>query len=417
MMNSTVPSPLRRAVASLFKKPWFPQVPIALALALLGLLHLIPVTDQAQSLHLHLLTPGSLRQDLVGVSLPGISQLSIGVFLLIISVGLWIRLQFAWLLSVLVLVLSVVLAALSMQSDRPIETWLLAYETLLMAWLLASHRQFSGRSFEFTTLAALVAVFVLFAYAVFGTYYLGAQFSPNIDNLVDAVYVSVVTMTTVGFGDFTPTTTDARLFLVSLILLSIALLSTAVGATLIPAMVNKIAQITTGRHIKVIRKNHYIIIGFSALASNTYRELVEHKEQVTVILAHKSDAAHFTADEIDVVTGDSGDLDTLREAGAEHAKAVLALTDDDSENAFIILAVKDLQIKAKTVVAVSQSKNLKRVRRVHPDMIIAPQVLGGELLTSVLTGERIDVRGIMDRLLGKATGTKAATDPDKEKTA
>ena len=134
-----------------------------------------------------------------------------------------------------------------------------------------------------------------------------------------------------------------------------------------------------------------------------------------MILTHKSDAAHFSAEEIDVVTGDSGDLDTLREAGAEDAKAVLALTDDDSENAFIILAVKDLQIKARTVVAVSQSKNLKRVRRVHPDMIIAPQVLGGELLTSVLTGERIDVKGIMDRLLGKVTGTKAAPDPDQKK--
>jgi voltage-gated potassium channel len=176
-------------------------------------------------------------------------------------------------------------------------------------------------------------------------------------------------------------------------------------------MVNKIAQITTGRHINVIRKNHYIIIGFSALASNTYRELVERKEQVTVILAHKSDAAQFTAEEIDVVTGDGGNLDTLREAGAEQAKAILALTDDDSENAFIILAVKELQIKAKTVVAVSQSKNLKRVRRVHPDMIIAPQVLGGELLTRMLTGERIDVKGIMGRLLGQSA---TSTDPEKK---
>ncbi len=396
-------------MASLAGKSWFPQVPVALALAVLGMLHLILVFDQAQSLQLHLLTPGSLRQDLEGVDLPGISQLSLGVFLLIISAGLWLRLQFAWLLAVLGLGLAIVLATLSLQSDSPVGIWQLVYETLLMGALLATHRQFSGGSFQLATLAALVAVAVLFAYAVFGIYYLGAQFSPNVNTLADAVYVSVVTMTTVGFGDFTPTTTDARLFLVSLILFSIALLSTAVGATLIPAMVSKIAQITTGRHINVIRKNHYIIIGCSALATNTYRELVERKEQVTVILAHKSDAAHFTSEEIDIVTGDGGDLNTLREAGAEQAKALLALTDDDSENAFIILAVKELQIKAKTVIAVSQSKNLKRVRRVHPDMIIAPQVLGGELLTSVLVGERIDVKGIMGRLLGQS-----ATKPDPE---
>ncbi len=415
-MLKTLRIRLRKIVSALSEKSWFPQLPIAvaLALALLGLLHLIPVVDQAQSLHIHLLTPGSLRQDLVGVSLPGVSQLSIGVILLIMSAGLWFRLQLAWLLSVLALILAMVLAALSMQSEAPFTSWLLPYEILLMGLLLANYQRFSGRSFEAATLVALAAVIALFAYAVFGIYYLGAQFSPTIDNLADAAYVSVVTMTTVGFGDFTPTTTDARLFLVSLILLSITLLSTAVGATLIPAMIRRIEQITIGRHVKVIRNNHYILIGYSALANNTCRELLEREESVTVIVADKSAAARFAQPNLDVMIGDGGNLDILREAGAEQAKSILALTDDDSENAFIILAVKELQIKAKTVVAVSQSKNLNRVRRVHPDMIIAPQVLGGELLTSLLTGERIDIKSIMDRLLGK---TSAKPAPDKGKTS
>ncbi|RLA61534.1 MAG: voltage-gated potassium channel [Gammaproteobacteria bacterium] len=411
-MNLDDRSRLHKAVEDLTRQTWFPHIPISLALALLGVLHLMPVLDQAQSLQLHLLTPGSIRQDLTGVDLPGVSQLSLGVFLLIMSVGLWLRLQFAWLLAVLGLGLAIVLATLSLQSDRPAGIWQLAYDTLLMGSLLAAHRQFSGGSFQLATLAALVAVLVLFAYTVFGTYYFGAQFSPQIDTLTDALYVSVVTMTTVGFGDFTPTTTDARLFLVSVILLSIALLSTAVGATLIPAMVSRIAQITTGRRVNVLRKNHYIIIGYSALAANTYRELADRQEQVTVILTRKSDSAHFNAEDIDIVVGDGGNLDTLREAGAEQAKAIMALMDDDSENAFVILAVKELQIKAKTVVAVSQAKHLARVRRVHPDMIIAPQVLGGELLTSVLTGERIDVKGIMGRLLGQSDAVQTS---DKKK--
>jgi voltage-gated potassium channel len=121
-------------------------------------------------------------------------------------------------------------------------------------------------------------------YAMLGTYYFGAQFSPHINTLADAAYVSIVTMTTVGFGDFTPTTPDARLFLIYIIILSITLLSTAIGATLIPAMARKIEQITIGRHSKVIRKNHYIIVGFSALSNNTHRELLHRQEQVTVIL-------------------------------------------------------------------------------------------------------------------------------------
>jgi len=87
----------------------------------------------------------------------------------------------------------------------------------------------------------------------------------------------------------------------------------------------------------------------------------------------------------------------------------MALLDDDSENAFVILAAKELNVKARTVAAVNNAKHLNRVRRVHPDMIIAPQVLGGELLTSMLLGERIDVKDIMKHLLGQA-GTSASSE-------
>ena len=397
-MLTTSRTRLRETMAGLSRKSWFPHVPISLAVALLGLLHLIPVIDQAISLHFHLQTPGSLRQDLVGVNLPGISQLSIGVFLLIMSIGLWLRLRVAWLLSLLAGAIGL---ATRLQSEMPVEIWLFSYDFVLMCSMLASHRQFDRSNVRIGTLVALVSVLVLFGYAVFGAYHMGNQFSPNIDTLSDAAYVSVVTMSTVGFGDFTPTTPETRLFLVSIIILSILLLSTAIGATLIPAMVHKIEQITVGRNIKVIRNNHYIIVGYSALANNTYVELTRRNEQVTVILRHESDGTLFTATDLDIVIGDGGDLGTLRKAGAEKAKAILALLDDDSENAFVILAVKELKVGAKTVAAVNQTKHLNRIRRVHPDMIIAPQVLGGELLTSLLTGERIDIKDIMGRLLGQ----------------
>jgi voltage-gated potassium channel len=203
---------------------------------------------------------------------------------------------------------------------------------------------------------------------------------------------------------------------VSIIILSIALLSTAVGATLIPAIIRNVEQLTTARNIKMIRNGHYIIVGSSALSNNTYRELISRQEQVTVILLRESDGAQFNDPDLDVVVGDGGDLETLRKAGAEKAKAILALLDDDSENAFVILAVKELQVKARTVAAVNQSKHLNRIRRVHPDMIIAPQVLGGELLTSMLTGERIDINDVMSRLLGKSAAKSAVT-PDSKSSA
>ena len=407
-MLTTSQARLRKTMAGLSSKAWFPQLPIALAVALLGLLHLFPVIDQVIALNLHLRTPGSVRQDLVDVSLPGISQLSISVFLLLLSLGLWLRLRIAWLLTVLAAALA--LANMSLLQELQFEVWLFGYDIVLLGLLLANHRHFERSSMRLSTLMALVSVVVLFGYAILGVYYLGDQFSPNIDTLSEAFYVSVVTMSTVGYGDITPISAETRLFMASIIILSIILFSTAVGATLIPALVRKIEQITRGRDGKVNRNNHYIIVGYSALANNTYRELVSRHEQVTVILRQESDSALFTATDIDVVIGDGSDLETLRKADAGKAKAILALLDDDSENAFVILAAKELKVAARTVAAVNQSKHLNRIRHVHPDMIIAPQVLGGELLTSMLTGERIDIKDIMSRLLGQSA-TKA--DPDK----
>jgi len=397
-------------LAGLTGKTWFPQVPVALGMALLGLLHLIPVSEQAIALYLHLRTPGAVRQNLIGVNLLDISQLSIGIFLLTMSIGLWFRSRIAWLLSVSAAVIG--LANLYTLSQGPVSAWLLGYVFVLMAMMLANHRRFDRSTMRSGTLIALSAVVVLFSYAILGTYHFGAQFSPEINTLNKAVYMSVVTMSTVGFGDFTPTTPEARLFIVSIILLSITVFSAAVGATLLPAVIQKIEQITSGRHSRLTRKDHYIIVGFSTLSSNTFRELVNRKKPVTVILREKPTSTQFPDMDIDIVIGDGSDLETLRKAGAEQAKAILALLNDDSENAFVVLAAKELNVKARTVAAVNDSKNLNRIRRVHPDMIIAPQVLGGELLTSMLTGERIDLENLMDRILGQASSNPQTANTD-----
>jgi voltage-gated potassium channel len=102
-------------------------------------------------------------------------------------------------------------------------------------------------------------------------------------------------------------------------------------------------------------------------------------------------------DEADVIIGDASNLDVLRKADADQAQAVLAMRADDSDNAFIVLAVKELNGRAKTVATVNDSKHIERVKLVQPDMVIAPQVLGGELLAMVLSGERISGDFLLDQ--------------------
>mgnify|MGYP001247359682 FL=1 len=145
-------------------------------------------------------------------------------------------------------------------------------------------------------------------------------------------------------------------------------------------------------------KDHYIIVGDTPLARNSYRQLKDRGQVVRVILLRQPDDTYFQAE--DVIIGDASDTDVLNQVQANVAAAVLALRADDSENAFIILATHELQGAAKTVAAVNDSKNLKRVQRVQPDMIIAPQVIGGEVLAMALNGEELSSDAILKMFQG-----------------
>jgi voltage-gated potassium channel len=202
-------------------------------------------------------------------------------------------------------------------------------------------------------------------------------------------------MSTVGYGDILPKSGEARLFVVSLIVLGLTVFATALTAVIGPVLQSRINQTIGPRRKKMKRVNHFIITGRGALARNTARELRKRDEPVLVII-EDGDTSFGDAE---TVIGDPTELETLREAGGEHARAILALSDDDSENAFVILAVRELGTDAKKVAAVSTRKNLERVRRVHPDMILAAPVFGSEVLAMALTEEKIDGDWLLSRFL------------------
>lgn len=145
------------------------------------------------------------------------------------------------------------------------------------------------------------------------------------------------------------------------------------------------------------RSGHFIVIGKTPLAYNTYAEFKKRGHEVVLILPAAPESSDV--DPADLIIGDATALDVLRKADADQAQAVLAMRADDSDNAFIALAVRELKGRAKTIVAISDSKHMERIKLVQPDMVIAPEVLGGELLVMMLSGEHITGDLVMQRFL------------------
>lgn len=364
---------------------WFPHIPLSFAVAWAGFLILWVVYAAHRTILL-----ANFPESLLHFPPSSMPFVLVGVAMLIMSVGLLFRSRFAWTIAIL-LTACMFLSGLIIGHFR--HPGFLYYDVFLLVALLLSYRWFNRVSLAAGTLYALTSVLLLLICAVFGSLYLGDQFSPPIKDLVTAFYYSVVTMATVGYGDIVPKTSEARLFAGSIIILGLAVFATSVTAIATPLL----TRLTTRKEKRMKRSGHFIVIGSTPLAFNTYREFKKREQQVTFILPKAPEATDI--DPADLIIGDPNSLEILRQAGADEAQAVLAMRVDDSDNAFIVLAVRELKGRAKTIVAINDSKHVERVMLVQPDMVIAPEVLGGELLAMMLSGDTITGDIIMERFL------------------
>jgi len=392
---------LRRWNALLRGDVWFPHVLLALAMAAGGVLLLeLNFGDQWRH-YADGLAAGHF--DLAPRLLP---PLLIGGGMLIMGAGLLWRSRLAWTMALLL----VLTGATSLALGRHFTSHaLLAYFALMTLALFIAWRQFNRSSVAASTLFAVTSVVMLLMYATFGAYYLGQDFKPPITDLITALYYALVTMSTVGYGDIIPQSSEAKLFAVSIIVLGVAVFATSLTAVIAPMVSTSLQRIVNHKGARMKREHHFVVIGNGPLAINTARELKRRGHPVTRVIRQTPEGVEPRDADTDLLVGDPSSIEVLREAGADRAEAVLAMMVDDSENAFVILAVKELGGGARTVAAVNDAANLSRVKLAQPDVVISPQVLGGELIAMLLSGEEVTPDFVMKHVFRRQDEKPAQT--------
>jgi len=367
---------------------WFPQVPLALLLAAGGLWLLEAQIGPTWRMQLQALLdePSTLDPR----ALP---PLLIGGGMVTMATGLLLRSRLAWSMALLLAATAAVSTRFGSSSQALV---LLGYFLFVLVALMLAWRRFDRSSVAASTLFALTSVAMLLLYATFGSYYLGSDFRPPVNDLITALYYAMVTMSTVGYGDITPQTPQARLFTVSIVVLGVAVFATSLTAVIAPMVSRSLQRIVNRESGRMKREKHFVVIGNTPLAVNTSIELARRGRPVTRILREAPENVEMR--DVDFVVGDPNSADVLREAGAKHAEAVLAMLADDSDNAFVVLAVKELQGGARTIAAVNDARHLARVKLVQPDVVIAPQIFGGELTAMLLCGETVTSEFVMQRV-------------------
>ncbi|TBL61574.1 potassium channel protein, partial [Klebsiella oxytoca] len=104
-----------------------------------------------------------------------------------------------------------------------------AYTSLALAIVLViSRRAFPHHCLTSSGFVAFICTFSLLSFSMLGSLYIGDEFKPHITTLMDAFYFSIVCMTTLGFGDIVPISSNARMFTLTVVILGITVFTTSI---------------------------------------------------------------------------------------------------------------------------------------------------------------------------------------------
>jgi voltage-gated potassium channel len=207
-------------------------------------------------------------------------------------------------------------------------------------------------------------------------------------SILDSLYVTAQTVTTVGFGDLTPRTFWGRLFSTVFMMVGVGIvlyaLTSAVQSIVQSEMVATFGQRRLSRKMSRLR-NHYIICGAGRVGSHLMRSLQGSNETFIVIESNTQKVAHLLDLGIAVLVRDATLEESLLEAGVEHAKGLAACLPDDADNVYVVLIARDLNPDIHIVARAAEEQAESKLIRAGANRVVAPTIIGGHRMAMALT--------------------------------
>ena len=375
--NPVRPSRWRRFLGLLWG--FWPHWPVAAAIVAGGALNIM---SSLNSEHL----PFSQVSPFMGLEkslaiLGSSTQAILGVGLVLVGFGLVRRLTTAWSFSVILLLITLgVNLAQHNWGERII------FPGVMLLVMIPLRRYFDRQTKLATYIISLTGVFSILAYGTFGSYLLGNGFHPAVHDLTTSFYFTIITLSTVGYGDIAPITPETRLFVVSLLVVGLSVFATAFVSVLGPAITKRLGHILNPEGGRMKLEKHIILAGEGNIASNTAAELEKRKLSFVRIRNRGENALAPGEGEI---IGDPADEAVQLKAGVRKAVMVIAAGDNDGDNAFITLLAKDLNPEVRVLAVANAINAIRRLKLARADLVFAPAAVGSRLLADLAQGDRI----------------------------
>jgi voltage-gated potassium channel len=216
-------------------------------------------------------------------------------------------------------------------------------------------------------------------------------------SLFDSFYMTIITLSTVGFQEVHQLSDEGRLFTVFLIIASfgtfaysIAIITSHFASA---EYKNRKKEIKTAKTISKMH-NHIIICGYGRVGQQVVKDLKMYKKKFVVIESNDHTIAGLEQNEIEFVEGDATIDGILEKAGIKNASSLILALPKDTDNLFVVLSARELNPKLKIISRASGHESMRKLKIAGATNVIMPDTVGGSHMASLVVNP--DLMEFMD---------------------
>ena len=204
---------------------------------------------------------------------------------------------------------------------------------------------------------------------------------------VDALYMTVITITTVGYGEVHPLDPSAKVFTVFLILASVVIVGYAL--TVIAEYIlskNDLEELKIKKMQKKINalQDHIIICGYGRNGKQAATKLLAYQKPFVVIEKEKDIIDKYESELVPFVLGNANEDEVLLSAGIDRASTLISALPNDADNLFVVLSARQINAGMRIISRASQETSYKKLKLAGANNVILPDKIGGDHMASLV---------------------------------
>ncbi|SDS14309.1 potassium channel family protein [Christiangramia echinicola] len=228
---------------------------------------------------------------------------------------------------------------------------------------------------------AIVLIIMVFITGVVGFHFLYDY------SWVDALYMTIITVSTVGYGEVQPMGAYGKIFTSVFIISGLFIFGFGLS-TITEHILNKnnIGNLKRNKMKKKIDsfKDHVIVCGYGQNGKEAVQKLIDYRKDFVIIDRNEEILHGIEDDQLNYIVGNATEDEVLITAGIERASTLICALPRDADNLFIVLSARQLKNDLKIISRATEENSYKKLKLAGADNVIMPDRIGGSHMASLV---------------------------------